>query len=790
MNNLRSERAVFLAIALAFGCDSSVGPTAVQQGIRAETISVEAKTVSLIVGQTRQLSISQSAIPITWQSDNPDVVAISPAGVAAGRMPGTAHAIVRSKAATDTTTITVHGGVSRVELTSDSVAIAAGRNSRLAFLAYDSSDVTIDSGGLSLSDIKWNSTEPSVATVSSDGVVSALAVGQTKISLGVDGAVDTGIVNVVQVPISAVNLSAPGQFSISVGGSYKIVATTRDADGNDLPGRVVTWASSNAGVTTVSSDGKVTGVNTGSARITATSEGQSAYVDIFVLPAPVASVTVMLASSSIDTSHVTQATAVARDASGKVLTGLSVGWSSDNPAVATVSSLGSVRGVSPGVSTITAVVEGVEGSMKLSVVSNPPNGPTPSPISSIAVSIASSSLLSGQTTQASATLRDSAGNVVTGHAMTWSSSDVGIATVASSGLVTAVAVGSATITVSSAGKSASVVVNVSKSADPPAAIAVINVSPSVASLSTGQSVQAAAVARDAGGNVLNGRTFSWTSSNPNVATVNSSGSVSALASGVATISATSQGVAGNETVNVTSPGPTVVPNGALASHDFEDGTLGPYWNPWGTAIDVVPDPTGSGHGNVARFHYAAASADDNKALAPKSGFGVGLGDSVWFQGDFYLPADVNDEPVESMRKLNYWGSINDGYHFREQFGMVLTLQGSQLEVSNTAVGPSNLPTEYTYTPAFISKGVWHKLQVQLKVNSSFVAQDGILRIWLDGVVVYDRTNMRWTDPLWSEDPATYKWEAWGIGYQMQSPSPYDEYRYWDNMVFSKTRIQP
>ena len=90
----------------------------------------------------------------------------------------------------------------------------------------------------------------------------------------------------------------------------------------------------------------------------------------------------------------------------------------------------------------------------------------------------------------------------------------------------------------------------------------------------------------------------------------------------------------------------------------------------------------------------------------------------------------------------------------------------------------------------VTKGVWHTLETQIKVNSSFSARDGVFRVWLDGALVYDRANMRWSDPLWTEAPNTYKWEVWGIGYQVNSPNAFDEYRYWDNVTFAKSKITP
>src|SRR5207302_5110684 len=53
----------------------------------------------------------------------------------------------------------------------------------------------------------------------------------------------------------------------------QLTATLKDAAGNVLLGRAVTWTSSNTGVTTVSGTGLVIGVAAGSATITATSEG-------------------------------------------------------------------------------------------------------------------------------------------------------------------------------------------------------------------------------------------------------------------------------------------------------------------------------------------------------------------------------------------------------------------------------------------------------------------------------------------------------------------------------------
>src|SRR2546422_447800 len=70
---------------------------------------------------------------------------------------------------------------------------------------------------------------------------------------------------------------------------------------------------------------------------------------------------------------------------------------------------------------------------------------TPVPVASVTVSPGSAGAQVGQTVQLSATTKDSTGGVLTGRAVSWSSSNLSVATVNGSGLVTAVAAGSATV---------------------------------------------------------------------------------------------------------------------------------------------------------------------------------------------------------------------------------------------------------------------------------------------------------------------------------------------------------
>jgi uncharacterized protein YjdB len=87
------------------------------------------------------------------------------------------------------------------------------------------------------------------------------------------------------LPVASVGVS-PASASVTAGQSAQLTATLRDASGNVLGGRVVTWGSGNTGVATVDGSGFVTSAAVGVAIITATSEGQSGTAAVTVTAAP------------------------------------------------------------------------------------------------------------------------------------------------------------------------------------------------------------------------------------------------------------------------------------------------------------------------------------------------------------------------------------------------------------------------------------------------------------------------------------------------------------------------
>jgi uncharacterized protein YjdB len=349
---------------------------------------------------------------------------------------------------------------------------------------------------------------------------------------------DSAVVTVLAMPVASVRVS-PAPASATVGQTVQLTAATLDSTGATLSGRVVTWASSNSGLATVSASGLVTGVAVGSATITATSEGKSGTAAVTVAPEPVASVSVAPTAVSIAIGQTAQLTATPRNASGNPLAGRVVTWASSNTAAATVNATGLVTGVAAGPATITATSEGKNGTAAFAVTV------TPASVASVSVSPASTSVAAGQTVQLTATPRDASGNTLLGRVVTWTSSDAGLATVSGSGLVTGVAAGAVTVTATSEGQSGSSTVTVT------VPVASVSVTPPSLSLRVGQTGQLTATPQDAAGNALTGRVVTWTTNSAAVATVNSSGLVTAQGAGSATITATSEGRSASATITVT-----------------------------------------------------------------------------------------------------------------------------------------------------------------------------------------------------------------------------------------------
>ncbi|MBC7895688.1 MAG: Ig-like domain-containing protein, partial [Cytophagaceae bacterium] len=472
---------------------------------------------------------------IAWRSSAVSVASVSSDGLVVGFTAGSATITATSEGRSGTATIAVSPiPVAAIEVTPGSVIVSAGNAVQFTALARDKN------GNVLNRPLTWTSDQPAVATVSSNGLASALQPGTARLTATAEGKSGSATLTINPIPVASVTIT-PATRSLQTGDTTSLAAVTRDAAGNVLPGRLVTWLSGAPNVTSVSSAGLVTAVGTGSAIVFATSEGVSgtSAINVTAPPAGVASISVSPTVLVVQPGGTRPLTATVRDAAGNVLTGRTVTWSTSTANVATVSATGVVTAITDGATTITASNGSVTGSATVSVVT---------PVSSVTVAPAAASLLAGATRQFSAIGRDDAGNVLPGRAYTWISSAASVATVSNNGLVTAVGAGTATISAYTGGLSGAATVTVTV---PAPVIASIDVTPSTATLQPNDLQPLVAVAKDAAGAVMPNQAFVWSSSATGVATVSATGAVTAIGAGTATIRASSGGVDGTATIMVT-----------------------------------------------------------------------------------------------------------------------------------------------------------------------------------------------------------------------------------------------
>lgn len=269
-----------------------------------------------------------------------------------------------------------------------------------------------------------------------------------------------------------------------------------------------------------------------------------------VEPQPVATVVVSPGTATVASRAPLPLSATARSASGRVIGGIALAWSSADTSIARVSATGlvSAGAVLDGAARpvqITAQAAGIQGSATVTVL--------PVPVATVTTSPPTASLEVGGTQAFAALLADATPLTLTGRAVTWMSSDTSVATVDATGAVlarpwTGGTVRTATITATSEGKSGSSVVSVT-----PLAVATVTVGSDSVAVGDTRLLERSLLAGN--GLALTGRAIAWSSSDPTIATVNAAGlAIPAQRwDGIVrtvTITATSEGVTGQATLTV------------------------------------------------------------------------------------------------------------------------------------------------------------------------------------------------------------------------------------------------
>lgn len=427
--------------------------------------------------------------------------------------------------------------VTGVSLDRSSLSMAVGSASVELVATVAPSDATNRS-------VTWSSSNSSVATVSTTGVVAAIAPGTATITVTtVDGSMTaTCIVTVTSATIATTGVTLDKDtLNLSLGGGTSpLVATVEPANATN---KNVMFMSSNQSVATVSATGVVTPVAIGTATITVvTSSGgftDTCAVTVSAQTFPVTSVMLNTDTLNLVTgsgSSTLVATVLPLNATNPAVT-----WMTSNANVASVTSAGVVAPVGVGTATITVTT--VDGSHTDTVAVTVT---APVPVSGVSLDMTTLAQVAGAVaTPLVATV--SPANAANKN-VTWSSSNPSVASVSGTGAVRPLSPGMTTITVTTVngGFTATCMVTVTAPINP---VTGVSLDADTLSMAVGGSTSTL-VATVAPANADN-QTVTWESSNENVATVSATGVVTAVASGTATITvATTEGTF-NDTCVVT-----------------------------------------------------------------------------------------------------------------------------------------------------------------------------------------------------------------------------------------------
>jgi uncharacterized protein YjdB len=391
--------------------------------------------------------------------------------------------------------------------------------------------------------ITWTSSSPSVATISTAGLATAVAQGTTTITAKIGTRTATATMTVPgEISLTSIQVTPPSA-SIGVGTSQSFMATAMYNDGSseDVTSSA-TWSSSDTAVASVAA-GVATAVAEGSATISASYQGETGSAALTVTGGEPTGLTVTPTPASFAAGDSEQLTATLEfpDGSTQDVTNQAA-WTSDDTAIVTVDATGLATGVAPGDTTVSVAFQGLTGAAEITVTDAYVTEIVVDPVSAMGV-------VGGGDIQFTATAiySDLTSSDVTDTA-TWTSSDTAIAAIDAAGAATPLTGGTSTITAEFGGVEGTATLTI----DVGVFLTSVEVTPTTASIAAGTTQQFTATATYSNNTTANvTSSVTWTTSAPAIATIGSLGMATGVSAGTATLTASLGTVQGTAALTVT-----------------------------------------------------------------------------------------------------------------------------------------------------------------------------------------------------------------------------------------------
>ncbi|MGI6711101.1 MAG: Ig-like domain-containing protein [Bacilli bacterium] len=328
------------------------------------------------VSYGQNIILTATAIPtgatniVTWTSSDSTVVTIDVNGRVTGMKVGTATITATSIVSASikaTHQVTVTDQMS-ITLNPTSLNLVAGSNQTLT--------ATVVAASLTDKSVSWSSSNTSVATVDSNGKVTAVAAGSANIiaKLNANNSIQAQASVTVTAPsLPTISLSN-NTLSLVVGDTKTLTATVGNTSNTS-----VTWSSSATSIATVDSNGKVTAVKAGTATITATSVADTsvkATCAVTVTAPPTTGLTVTADPSATIQVGASGYQLYVKDSSGTNVSRLECTFTPSDATIATVSQYGTISALKAGTVTIN-VTHATKGAGTITLTITSGGGSTP-----------------------------------------------------------------------------------------------------------------------------------------------------------------------------------------------------------------------------------------------------------------------------------------------------------------------------------------------------------------------------------------------------------------------------
>ncbi|WP_371189632.1 beta strand repeat-containing protein [Thalassotalea maritima] len=524
-----NDVSVAITEATLVGIDITANPTSVSKGFNSQLTALG------LFSDGSSLDISNF---VTWLSSNTNIATIDKNGQLTGIAIGdvTVTATLEQIGSNQLLISVNEATLTDIQISAVDPSIAIGVTTELTAIGTLSDGKTYDISQY----VVWQSSDPTIASVDADGIVTGNLAGDVSITAEVT-AVAGVISNALAIAVSdavltEIIISSP-VTELATGTSAQLTATGVFSDGNSyVITRFVSWLSSNTDTATIDGGGVITASGLGNVRVTAQLDGISSNaLDILISEATLAAIQVTAASTQISKGLTTQLTATAVLSDGKKydVTGAVI-WRSSDGAVATIDDSGLLKGNNSGGASVTAELAGLTSNAVVISVSN-------AVLTGISVSADDTALAKGLSTQLTALGSFSDGSSVDiTDIVTWSSSNSALATVARGGVLSAQAVGTVAVT-ASVDTLSSVPVSIRITDATLSEIQVTATQPSIAKGYTTQ-LTATAILSDGTSKVMSNTDVQWASSDGLIASIDGDGVLTGNNSGGVSVTAEVSGV--------------------------------------------------------------------------------------------------------------------------------------------------------------------------------------------------------------------------------------------------------